>query len=623
MSASKSLRPLSMAMIALLALGVAAVVALASYDLAISETSSSYRLTEAVLSDEGGGTRPEPLPAWGDCRDCELTVLLSVDRPVEAVMVAFVSDNAIVRVNGQRLPHYGRIGSPVSDMSYTPLLWRLPERLEGTPDAPVALEITVLRNGGEPFIASVYAGPADTLGALASWLRFVSLTLPVIGIALTAVGGLLALAVAPLFKQRALLWASAAFMLSWSFATAYTVFIWGVLDRVWAGPGYFLSVGLFLSTSVFFAFEWTSQNTDRRFWIAIKTLRRWVYAVFSVLGAFPLIYFVLLVDYRDRPAFFTLVNEYAQIIGVIAIFTSLVFMVSYYARAKLHQLPEAAIILFILFAAILDIILIALFDLHGVLMSAASLIFPLMLVLSLAVRAGEVFNAAALNSAELAERVRLREADIKVALRERHEKAAALQRAEERMAVVREVHDTTGARLLSLLLSARRGTLDQPDLVRSLQSGLDEMRLLIHSLEASHIGLTQPIAVLRQQVDRAASAISMDVNWTVEIEEASPAPAAWVLNVCRIVQQAAMNAIQHSGGDRLDIQIGLADGQIAIKIADNGQGFSQAILDGSPRAGRGIAFMRSRARELGAELVLTNAEPGSAVTLTAPVPEPA
>ena len=44
------------------------------------------------------------------------------------------------------------------------------------------------------------------------------------------------------------------------------------------------------------------------------------------------------------------------------------------------------------------------------------------------------------------------------------------------------------------------------------------------------VGLAQPLAVLRQQVDRAANANGLHVNWKVEGETVRPTRASWVLN---------------------------------------------------------------------------------------------
>lgn len=84
-----------------------------------------------------------------------------------------------------------------------------------------------------------------------------------------------------------------------------------------------------------------------------------------------------------------------------------------------------------------------------------------------------------------------------------------------------------------------------------------------------------------------------------------------ILNLYRISQEAASNAIRHGGATRIDITLRRRGSAIELTLKDNGRGYSKPG-DG---AGIGMEIMRNRARMLGGEMHVSSA-PGQGVTLT-------
>jgi signal transduction histidine kinase len=84
-----------------------------------------------------------------------------------------------------------------------------------------------------------------------------------------------------------------------------------------------------------------------------------------------------------------------------------------------------------------------------------------------------------------------------------------------------------------------------------------------------------------------------------------------------IAQEALNNALKHSGGKSVTIDIQAFDGAIELKVRDDGQGFD--VL-GQNAGGMGLANMRQRAEELHGEWKIESARGcGTGVTVILPL----
>jgi len=270
-------------------------------------------------------------------------------------------------------------------------------------------------------------------------------------------------------------------------------------------------------------------------------------------------------------------------------------------------------------------------------MDAASAWFPEQHLQAGNVRYSAVFLLLAMTAAFLARNFRLfqsqgalnemlqakiteREADLAEAgLREQ-----ALVRAqahdEERRRIMRDLHDGLGSQLMTMMLTARLGEADPPKVAEGLQSVIDEMRLMVDSMDSVGESLDAALATFRARIQPRIESAGFAFRWS---QPESLAPTGLgprdVLQVFRIMQEAVTNALKHSGGTEIAVTITpQVDGAVAIAIADNGHGCSG---DAETReAGRGLTNMRTRARAVGAEYKLASApNKGTQVTLALPV----
>ncbi len=191
---------------------------------------------------------------------------------------------------------------------------------------------------------------------------------------------------------------------------------------------------------------------------------------------------------------------------------------------------------------------------------------------------------------------------------------------EERQRIMRDMHDGLGSHLMSMLMMAKRGTGQHSDYAEGLQSVIDEMRLMIDSMDSVGESLRSALTVFKKRVVPRAQEAGFTIEWNDQSEGAFPdySPRE-VLQVFRILQEAITNALKHSGGDTIVIAIEDSpkqQGEIEIAIADNGAGIAEASGQGSRFGGRGVKNMQARAAGIGAEFDLASNGEGTTVKLT-------
>lgn len=205
--------------------------------------------------------------------------------------------------------------------------------------------------------------------------------------------------------------------------------------------------------------------------------------------------------------------------------------------------------------------------------------------------------------------------------RESTGRAVAAQE-DERLRISQELHDEIGQRLTATLLQLTR-TLAQapPELHDSLTEAMETTRGTLNEVRTvaaqlrpvalDDLGLLSALGVLAEQVSEQAGT-------PVEVTLASTLPPLaeeTELVIYRVAQEALTNAIRHAGATSIELELTSGDGEVRLRVGDDGKG-----LDGAP-AGSGIRGMRERALLVGADIsVRTRAPGGVEVELEVPVP---
>jgi signal transduction histidine kinase len=78
-----------------------------------------------------------------------------------------------------------------------------------------------------------------------------------------------------------------------------------------------------------------------------------------------------------------------------------------------------------------------------------------------------------------------------------------------------------------------------------------------------------------------------------------------------IVTEALSNALRHSHAENVEVSLGREDGDLVLRVVDDGAGFDQSVLS---EGGMGIANMRTRARGLGGDVAIEG-RPGKGTTV--------
>lgn len=195
-------------------------------------------------------------------------------------------------------------------------------------------------------------------------------------------------------------------------------------------------------------------------------------------------------------------------------------------------------------------------------------------------------------------------------LRQNHERLRRVEREQalllERQRLVREMHDGLGSNLMSALVLAEQGRLSRDSVAGLLRECLDDLRLVIDSLEPIGNDLVTLLAMLRHRLARRLEAAGLTLVWEVD----DLPPLDWLtppeaLQVLRIVQEVLNNVLRHAHARRVRIAITQQAPVVRVLIEDDGVGFDLSQVP----AGRGLRHLRERAARLGGTLRV-DSQPG-------------
>ncbi len=227
-------------------------------------------------------------------------------------------------------------------------------------------------------------------------------------------------------------------------------------------------------------------------------------------------------------------------------------------------------------------------------------------------RAAETLNV------ELEARVREKASALERSYAELRAASAAETLAGERERIMRDMHDGVGSQLIAARQLASQGTLDARELTALLDECIDDLRLMIDSLEPADGDLVTVLGNLRYRLTERLARQGLTLRWEVADLPPTGLVPRDILQVLRIVQEAVANVLKHAGATEVVVSAGLSvDGaRILLSVRDNGRGFPS---EAPRRGGRGLGNMRQRATAVGGDVKVTGGPSGSIVTLALPV----
>ncbi|EFK55411.1 sensor histidine kinase [Corynebacterium genitalium ATCC 33030] len=200
---------------------------------------------------------------------------------------------------------------------------------------------------------------------------------------------------------------------------------------------------------------------------------------------------------------------------------------------------------------------------------------------------------------------------------------------QERQRLAHEIHDTVAQSLSSIqmLLHAAERDLMSSGLERealasplrrievarhSASDNLAETRAMIAALTPAPLSETSLPEALERIAGSFAQAGEMDI--TVDVDgQPRQLPMRVEAGLLRIAQGAVGNVVKHSGASMARVTLTFAPDEVRLDVVDNGQGFDVDALPERPSGlgHLGLDAMRTRARELGGELIIESAPSGS------------
>jgi signal transduction histidine kinase len=244
----------------------------------------------------------------------------------------------------------------------------------------------------------------------------------------------------------------------------------------------------------------------------------------------------------------------------------------------------------------------------------------LLIVWMLVQRHAGALGAAEQLNADLEQRVAAKAAE----LQHHHDRVLELEQqravAAERQRIMSDMHDGIGGQLISTLSLVEHGEASAAEVTDALRECIDDLRLVIDSIEPSDDDLLPALGNLRYRLEPRLRRQGITLDWQVQPLPRLPGlTPQQLLNVLRILQEAFTNVLKHARATRICVATGVGSGAVSITVADDGCGFE-------PRAtgrGHGLANMAERARRVGAELVVQPSDRGTTLSLSLPLPAPA
>jgi len=198
----------------------------------------------------------------------------------------------------------------------------------------------------------------------------------------------------------------------------------------------------------------------------------------------------------------------------------------------------------------------------------------------------------------------------------------------ERSHLARELHDDVAQILtaMSLHMALGHGAPSKPlnesiDTWKGMvREAIEHLRALIENLRPPALDQIGLAAAVGAHIEKVRSTTGMDIRLDVDADLGRLPPAV-DLTCFRIVQEAIMNAVKHSGATLVRVRLRRVERNLEVTITDDGKGFNvestrtRAVRSGSV----GLLSMRERALLVGGQFEVAS-EPGGGTEVRAILP---
>lgn len=195
----------------------------------------------------------------------------------------------------------------------------------------------------------------------------------------------------------------------------------------------------------------------------------------------------------------------------------------------------------------------------------------------------------------------------------------SLQAKEDKLRISRDLHDHIGAELtlIKSRIDRKAFLTDSPDEKKELEQisgyakdAIDQLRKTIWATKNELISIGE----FKKRIDAYVRRFS----WEYELTQSGKdvvLNAIVALNLFRIVQEAIQNAVKHSDGNKLSIQINSTEKNLQIVVSDNGRG----IDPDRNEQGYGMVNMTERVSEISGKIEIQSVPGCSSVYIQIPL----
>ncbi len=194
---------------------------------------------------------------------------------------------------------------------------------------------------------------------------------------------------------------------------------------------------------------------------------------------------------------------------------------------------------------------------------------------------------------------------------------------QERRRLAADLHDSVSQMLFALQMRLKRlhKQCDRCAQQQELETAIDHCNQLIHETRAVYRGLYPP-GLVQLGLVSALRQLARDFQQTTEIEvtcgrivQSSRFDDTIEIALFRIAQEAVRNALRHGHAETVEIDLAMTKGELALRIADDGDGFD---VRQTSSTSLGLRTMQERAVSIGGTFSLESSPTGTTVEVSVP-----
>ena len=166
---------------------------------------------------------------------------------------------------------------------------------------------------------------------------------------------------------------------------------------------------------------------------------------------------------------------------------------------------------------------------------------------------------------------------------------------EERQRIARDLHDDVSGRLMISLHRDEAGAMRQ-----DVREAMADIRTIVTGLAGGPRLLGDLLADLRDDCASRCEAAGMTLDWPPGDSLSDPLPLDYAVyrQLMAMVRECVSNAIRHSGGTRIAVDITRSGARLTVHVRDDGTGLQAATGPAPDGSGHGLANCNQRAAAL-------------------------